>query len=261
MRGLAKSGIRVVAAALACLVLFMGAIPIASAKRPVYIAIIIDDIGNNWVRDLQAIRLPGPVALAVLPQLEHSTRAAQHAFGRHKDVILHLPLEPVDRVDLLGPGSLRTNMNARAISESFAQSLASVPHAIAVSNHMGSRFTRDTRAMDHLMTAMKQHRPDLFFIDTVTIAKSVGPRQAAKHGISILERSIFLDNERSEQAIEEQFEQLLEIAKRRGWALAIGHPHPETLAVLRRRLQPLSQGDVRLVPVSMLMAMQSKGNK
>lgn len=110
--------------------------------------------------------------------------------------------------------------------------------------------------MSRLMAAVRDQNPELFFIDSLTTPKSVVRRQATEHGIPSLSRSVFLDNERTEEAIEKRFDELVSIARKYGGALAIGHPYPETLAVLRRRLVPLSEGEVRLIPITMLMAMK-----
>jgi polysaccharide deacetylase 2 family uncharacterized protein YibQ len=210
----------------------------------------------DWASGLKAIRLPGPVAVSVIPDQTYSTRLALHAHGRRKDVLLHLPMEPVERKDLLPADGLRTNMSEDEIYRSLEVGLASVPHAIAINNHMGSEFTSSNKAMSRLMTAVREQNPGLFFVDSLTTSKSVVRRQATAHGIPTLARSVFLDNERSEEAIEKQFDELISIARKHGGALAIGHPFPETLAVLQRRLAPLSEGEIRLIPITMLMAMK-----
>jgi hypothetical protein len=228
------------------------------AAKPIraYIAVIIDDLGVNWAHGLKAIRLPGPVALSIIPGQTFSTRLAQHAYGRRKDVILHLPMEPVERKDLLPAGGLRTDMSSDEIYRTLENGLASVPHAVAINNHMGSAFTSNKKAMARLMAAVHEQNPELFFIDSLTTPRSVARRQATEHGVPSLARSVFLDNERTEKAIEQRFDELVSIARKYGGALAIGHPFPETLAVLNRRLVPLSEGNVRLIPVTMLMAMK-----
>ncbi|MEE8389147.1 MAG: divergent polysaccharide deacetylase family protein [Acidiferrobacterales bacterium] len=258
MHIVAGSGLRRLSLSLLALVFVFIAVETGNAAKPTraYIAIIIDDLGVSWASGLKAIRLPGPVALSILPDQTFSTQLAQHAHGRRKDVILHLPMEPVERKDLLPVDGLRTDMSDEEIYRSVENGLASVPHAIAISNHMGSAFTSDKKAMSQLMAAVQELNPGLFFIDSLTTPRSVARRQATAHGIPSLARSVFLDNERSEAAIEKQFDELVSIARKYGGALAIGHPFPETLAVLQRRLAPLSEGGVRLIPVTMLMAMK-----
>jgi polysaccharide deacetylase 2 family uncharacterized protein YibQ len=230
----------------------------AGKSRISYIAVIIDDVGNSWARGLQAIRLPGPVAISVIPELPYSTDLAQHAHGRRKEVILHMPMEPREKKDLLAPFGLRADMERDHVYQSIETSLASVPHAVAINNHMGSQFTSDARATAQLMGVIQEQNPNLFVIDSLTTPKSQIQREASAYGIPSLARDVFLDNERDEAAIDRQFDKLVAIAKQRGYAIAIGHPFKETLAVLQRRLQPLSQGNVRLIPLTMLVAMKTQ---
>ncbi|UWN49545.1 hypothetical protein ASALC70_01757 [Alcanivorax sp. ALC70] len=65
---------------------------------------------------------------------------------------------------------------------------------------------------------------------------------------------MFLDNRRDLAHINEQFNQLLRLARRRGHAIAIGHPYPETLDYLRQVLPLMEQAGVEVVPVSRLLA-------
>jgi polysaccharide deacetylase 2 family uncharacterized protein YibQ len=51
---------------------------------------------------------------------------------------------------------------------------------------------------------------------------------------------------------------LLRLARKYGSAVAIGHPHPQTLALLERRLPSLRGKGVRLLPVAELIRLQQE---
>jgi polysaccharide deacetylase 2 family uncharacterized protein YibQ len=250
------------ASILSCAVLVAAlALPFASAiakpARPALVAIIIDDLGNNLDRGVEALNLPGPVACAILPDLHYSTPLAKRVHQAGKEVLLHLPLEPTVRKDLLGPGSLVDKMDLNSVESSLRQSLKTVPFAVAINNHMGSQYTQDDVAMERLMDSIHILRPDLFFVDSLTTPHSVVRQTAAEYGIPSLSRDVFLDNDRSPDAINKQLDLLFRIARLHGTAIAIGHPYPETLKVLRERLKPLHEGDVRLVPLSLILALKT----
>ena len=95
---------------------------------------------------------------------------------------------------------------------------------------MGSEISRDRRAMKTILQVLK--RRELFFLDSRTGADSLGYRTALDLGLAAAERNIFLDNDRASSAVRAQFEELLVMARRRGHAIAIGHPYPVTLEVL-----------------------------
>jgi hypothetical protein len=99
-------------------------------------------------------------------------------------------------------------------------------------------------------------RPGLYFVDSRTSGSSVAYRAARQHGVPSAERNVFLDTLRSEGAIREAFEELVIRALRDERALAIGHPYPETLKVLREELPKLARYGIRLVAPSELIARQ-----
>jgi polysaccharide deacetylase 2 family uncharacterized protein YibQ len=220
------------------------------------IAIIIDDLGNGYDRDKQALLLPGKVSYAFLPHTRYTVELAELAYAMGKDVLLHLPMQSTSNA-ALGPGALTLEMSARQLRQTFLSSLAAVPHAIGINNHMGSLLTQHPGHMQWLMQAMAD-AGGLFFIDSFTAPKSVAYKIAAENWIPNLKRDVFLDTVRTPTAVREQFYRLLAIAQKKGIALAIGHPYPETLAVLETLLPTLPEHGVRLAPVSQLIKMDSQ---
>ena len=219
------------------------------------IAIIIDDLGQQHGAGLRAIRLPGPVALAFLPQTGSAAAQANLADAQGKEVLLHLPLEPTGSSARPYPTAIRASAGRSELQDAFAAALASVPHARGVNNHQGSLLTRMPEPMAWLMEAMRAH-PELYFVDSRTSGASVAYRTARQYGVPAAERNVFLDDERSESAIRGQLRLLIARAQRDERALAIGHPYPETLKVLEEELPRLAGYGVRLVPPSELIARQ-----
>jgi len=221
------------------------------------VAIVIDDLGYNPRLAHDALDLPGPVSFGILPNLPQSRELSVKAHRLHRDILLHIPMEP-EGDQKMGPGGLTTSMSETEIGATLDAALASVPNAVGISNHMGSRFSADESAMR--MFLIKVHgKSDLFFLDSLTTPRSRGRHLATEFGIPVLVRDVFLDNDRSPAAIERQFAELLEIAQKRGHAVAIAHPYPETLEFLQQHLQALKDGPVRLVPVSLLLTLETGG--
>lgn len=213
------------------------------------IAIIIDDLGYQLAAGRRAIQLPGPISFAILPDTPRGAVLAEAAHRAGKEVLLHLPLQPVERDGPVEPGGITLDMDRSAFDRAFAEALASVPNAIGVSSHQGSLLTRHPGHMHWLMQEIAA-RNGLFFIDSYTTAASVAMQMAEETGVAARRRDIFLDNDRSEAALERQFDRLLAIAHRRGIAVGIAHPYPETLTFLERRLKELDEDTVKLISVS-----------
>lgn len=221
------------------------------AKLP-KVAIIIDDIGANRAALADLLSLKYPVTVAVIPFLAYSTESAETAHKKGREVILHLPMEPIDYPQYNpGTGALFTFMSADEFSAALAEDLAAVPHISGVNNHMGSLLTQDREKMEIVLTAIKERR--LFFVDSRTTPKTVAYDLAIKLGVSALERNVFLDNEANVDSIEKQIGVLIEKAKADGRAVGIGHPRPETIKALKEMEKRLTGSEVRVVPVSDLL--------
>jgi hypothetical protein len=219
------------------------------------IAIIIDDLGYQLEAGRRAIDLPGPVAYAVLPGTPNGKRLARIAHDKGKEVLLHLPLEPVGHHGPAEPGALMLDTSRATFEVTFAAAIATVPFAVGVSSHRGSLLTRHPGHMGWLMEEIRR-REDLFFIDSYTTHESIALRIAAETGVTATKRDVFLDHERSAEAVTAEFERLKAMARERGTAVGIGHPFPETLEVLERELLKLREQGFELVTISKLIAMQ-----
>lgn len=227
--------------------------PATAGEDPqrVAIAIIIDDLGNNLELGRRAVELPGALTYSVLPQRPHSAALARLAHSSGKEVMLHLPMQAADQLGL-GPGAVVAGMDREAVARAVQAGLAAVPHVAGVNNHMGSLLTRQPDAMQWVMEAL-QCAGDLYFVDSRTDVRTVARQWARKIGVPNAQRDVFLDNELNADYVASQFDKLIRRARRRGSAIAIGHPHPQTLATLAERLPRLATEGVELVSVSQLV--------
>jgi polysaccharide deacetylase 2 family uncharacterized protein YibQ len=216
------------------------------------IALIIDDVGYRLDEGQRAVNLPGAVAVAVLPYATHSALLAREADAVGKEVVLHLPMQPLDTSVDPGPGALGIVQSRSEVAAVLAADLAVVPFARAVSNHMGSLLTQQQEQMGWLMDELHE-RTTLFFVDSYTTPESVGLTVAREHGVPALRRDVFLDNDPAPAAIEAQWQRLLTLARSRGVAIGIGHPHASTLALLEQELPRLAADGLKLVPLSALL--------
>ncbi len=221
------------------------------------VAIIIDDIGYRYAEGKRAVALPGPVACAVIPNTPHGAAMAQVAHARGKEILLHLPMQPLDPERPVGDEGIALDTTRAGVTNALLQGIDSVPHVSGVNNHMGSLITRHPGHMTWLMHDLRDRR--LFFIDSVTTEQSVALAMAREQGVAATRRDVFLDYEQATEAqVTARLEQLLAVAEQQGQAVGIGHPYPATMAVLERELPRLERRGVRLVPVSEIIALRDK---
>ena len=199
--------------------------------RPL-VAIVIDDMGNRQSTGKALLALDLPLSFSFLPSTPFSEELQKEAQAKGRDILLHLPLEPMDPKWNPGPGTLTTAMDPETMKAIFREDLQAVPKAIGVNNHMGSRFTSNPQAMRTLL-AMVQAR-NLFFLDSVTAANSVAYDLARDMGVKAERRTVFLDNDQNPDKIMAQLDLLVRLAGEHGQAVGIGHPYPATVEALRR---------------------------
>jgi len=231
--------------------------PAEPAPRPARarVAIVIDDLGRDVAaleKLLAALAVAGNVQLswAVLPY-ESRTAEVVELLRRHgAELLLHLPMDPEGAADP-GPGALLTGMSKRELAAATAAALAAVPGAAGVNNHMGSRLSSERSAMTAILGEVR--REGRYFLDSRTSAGSLGFEVARELGIPAANRDLFLDDETERGAVAAQFAKLLALARERGAAIAIGHPHPATLGVLAEEIPRAVAEGIEFVPVSYLL--------
>lgn len=214
------------------------------------LALLVDDLGRS-VADLETLDDLGiPLSWAVLPYESRTDEVVAWLSRGTREVLCHLPMEASNGADP-GPGALTAEMAPRELADATRRALERIPIAVGVNNHMGSELTTDPRAMRAILEVLRTR--ELFFLDSRTSSETVGYRLAREMGIPAAERRVFLDAEMGVAGVREQFERWKEIGRERGAAIAIAHPHPATLEVLREEIPRARREGFLFVPVSFLL--------
>ncbi|MEE4076318.1 divergent polysaccharide deacetylase family protein [Pseudomonas viridiflava] len=230
------------------------AAPVETSAKPAkaYLSLIIDDLGQNPERDSRTLALPGPVTLAIMPDTPHATEFARQAHRAHKTVMLHMPMDPAT-----GPYAWHPELPLPELESRLNAALLKVPYAAGINNHMGSRMTAEPVAMAWLMEELQ--RRHMFFVDSRTTAKTVAAAQAQRIGLASVSRDVFLDDERTAEAITRQLQTAIKLAQKQGSAVVIGHPYPVTLDVLERELPKLKAQGIEWIELREMIS--QRGNK
>lgn len=221
------------------------------------IAIVLDDWGYNTNNLHFLDEISSPLSIAVLPNLPFSKEVAEQVRASGKELILHLPLEPqANEYVRLEKETIMVGMAPGEIAEIIAKDLKKFPNVKGLSNHMGSKVTRDDKTMRIIFRELKQHR--LYFLDSLVSPYSLGAKVAAETGVKFLKRDIFLDNEQRADYILGQIDKLKNKALGQGIAVGIGHDRRITLQVLKEVIPQLRREGFVLVFVSELAKLRSR---
>ena len=155
----------------------------------------------------------------------------------------------------LGSGGITLDMSEAEIKQTVQDDIASIPYLVGVNNHEGSLMTQHPGDLAWIMQALHAAGP-YFYVDSYTTADSVAYEVAREQGVAAARRNVFLDDQNSDESVEFQWQRLLKIARKHGFALAIGHPRSATLAMLEQELPRLAAENVTLVSVARIVALQ-----
>lgn len=244
--------LRFILCLLCCLAGVAHAAPVATAPQKAYLSLIIDDLGQNLPRDRRVLALPGPVTTAIMPDTPHATEFAREAHRAGKIVILHMPMDPAT-----GPFAWHPDLPIDELEKRLNAALKVVPYTAGINNHMGSRMTSQPAAMAWLMADLQRRHK--FFVDSRTSAQTVAAAEAQKIGLASVSRDVFLDDEPTEAAIFTQLQTAISLARKQGSAVMIGHPYPQTLAVLERELPKLKAQGIDWIDIKQMISV--RGNR
>lgn len=217
------------------------------------IAIVIDDLGLSQSAFDRVNVLPVPLTLSFLPYGEEAQGMVDRVAPNH-EIMLHLPMEPLEKVTLAGPDYLRADQSPKQIKSDLRLNLSKLSGYVGVNNHTGSAFTSDADAM-HLVLDELDMR-GLFFLDSLTTLSPVAAELAVTEGWRVLERDVFLDADEpavTAGTVKARLQELEHIASVTGEAIGIGHPYPVTLDVLGPWLVTAEARGFDIVPVSRLL--------
>ena len=215
------------------------------------IAVIVDDLGarRDVFDGLREIRRP--LTVAVLPGLPLSEWTAREATQSGMEVLLDLPMEPYRYPEVdPGPGALLMSMTPRELQVQLGGHLASVPGAVGITNHMGSRMTEDHASMRTVLEVMAGRR--LFLVDGLTSNLSVAYDEAKAQGLRAGRRQVTVDHMAGEAGDRVRWDEVTWWAEKRGEVIVIAHGHPLTARLLREYVPRWEARGIRLVPVSQL---------
>jgi polysaccharide deacetylase 2 family uncharacterized protein YibQ len=226
--------------------------PSANAQRaPAKLAILLDDLGSDLAAANHIFALNVPVTVAVLPFHTHSQQIAREAKNRGCEVMLHLPMQSLAN-EAPEQDELRPGLSSNQVEMLVTKMLNAVPEATGVNNHQGSQATANNTLMEELMPVLKN--AGVFYVDSRTTAATVAYETAKREGVKAAFRNVpFLDDVQSEVAVRKQLQLAIRLANEKGEAIAIGHPHTQTLAALREMIPEMKRQGVQLVLVSELV--------
>lgn len=204
------------------------------------LVIIIDDVAyRHQVDAIKSVNLKLTPSFFPATSAHPETPVLARRFGFY---MIHLPMQALGGFKGAEIGTLTVNDDYEKIAKKLQGIKRDFPNLKYINNHTGSRFTSDAAAMDRLMRAMRDE--NLIFVDSKTTSPTKVYGAAKKYSMPYIARDVFLDHDGSKAAVRKQLKYAIELAKKRSYAIAIGHPHKNTIEVLQESAKLLQEVDV-----------------
>ncbi|EAL3831745.1 divergent polysaccharide deacetylase family protein [Campylobacter upsaliensis] len=202
------------------------------------LAIIIDDMANEeQTRSLKALNLKLNPSFFPSHALHPNTPKLAKEFEFY---MVHLPLKALsfqNKMSVLSPED-----SEEEIEKTIAKIKGEFKNLKFINNHTGSLFTSDEEAMRRLYKVLDKYH--LSFVDSKTIHNSKAPKIAKEMQKNYIKRDVFLDNEDDVIYVKNQLLSAVNLAKKRGYAIAIGHPKKNTFKALKESKELLKSVDL-----------------
>jgi len=196
-------------------------------KKP-KLVIIIDDVAFAYqVRAIKSI--PFKITPSFFPPNKTHPNTPEYA-KLFRDYMVHVPMQAIhwNKPEF---DTLRVDSSYNKILSTIENVKKAFPNVKFINNHTGSKFTSDYDSMDRLFKVLRIE--NIGFVDSRTTPNSKAYAVNRHYNIPLFSRNIFLDNNENISYIHNQLRKAVNIAKKRGYAIAIGHPHKVTFQALR----------------------------
>ncbi len=241
-------------------VLVRAALPRSDADTPVprgpaRMALVLFGFGDDPEHAAECFRLPQPFAVALVPGAPSSNGLFRAARDAQREVVLHLPLEPVNYPQVNpGPGAILVTMEPARITGMVRRYLDTAGPVSAVANHMGSLATQDMQVMTAVYRELR--RRGVPFLHVQPAAGAVCRTLASGQGVVYGEPDAVIDRETRAPDLRDldgRWKATLAHARERGRMIVFVRATPTTRRWLAGALSPKRLDGVSVVPLASLL--------
>lgn len=233
---------------------------VAQADRPALVirafppgprlAVVIEQVGREPALLDALLALDPHVTYAVAPNTRDGTRIARRLADSGREVIVDLPLEPIDANAADGPDFLTTQMAPDVLTRTLHRHLDAVPGAVGAGVHLGGRFTRSQSHLTVLLEGLKAR--GLYFVDDPDATKD-GPRSLAATTVRMIGNRAIAPTHHIDAHGEPLAARLRAVEAAlvlEGQAVVVLAPRPAALVAIRPWLEGLRRRKISLLRVS-----------
>jgi polysaccharide deacetylase 2 family uncharacterized protein YibQ len=219
------------------------------------LALLLYGFDDDVTAAIDFFDLPSPFAVALVPGDRRSADMFRAARAREREVVLHLPLEPLNYPQVNpGPGTILVTMSPSRITTTVGRYLEQAGPVAAVANLTGSLATQDMTVMKAVYEEL--HRRRVTFLHVAPAAGSVCRSLAAEMGVAYDEPDEIIDGETRQddvKALDARWNRVIERARKGGSVMVMMRATPMVRGWVVGALASSRLRGVNVVPVSAVL--------
>jgi polysaccharide deacetylase 2 family uncharacterized protein YibQ len=230
--------------------------PVKADEQLPRIAIIITDIGRRSRQTQRAFdTLPPNVTIAFSPYGTNLDKWSNLARKKGHESLLMIPMEPTNSAQNdAGPLALLAANNSRQNLNLLRSSLARTQGYVGVINHMGSRFTALSDALNPILKELENR--GLLFVDSRATQFSRAASMSRALNIPTALSNSYIDDQPNQSSISTELSKLEGRARTLGAAVGIIHAYPISINAITEWASGLEARGYQLVPISQVVDRQ-----
>jgi uncharacterized protein len=216
------------------------------------IAILLRGVGRNERDGNDAIaRLPSAVSLGFLPYSASAQRLATKARDKGHEIIVQLPLEPVDYpTSDPGPDTLLTSLPPAENMARLDTVLTRFQGYSGVTNFMGGKMLQSKTSLKPVLEDIKAR--GLLYVGESNNSSAAVKQVAREINLRYGAAQVLIDAQATPDAIDKALTRLIALARQNGSAIGMGTATGMTITQVQAWSEKLAAQGITLVPVGAL---------
>ncbi|WAM31351.1 divergent polysaccharide deacetylase family protein [Caldicellulosiruptor naganoensis] len=224
-----------------------------SSQSQAHVALIFEDAGMDEQEVQKLLEIDPPFNVAIMPFLPFSNKIALMCSQKKKEALIHLSMEPEDQNTIwLASRSIMNNTPDDEIERIFKDAMANIPQSRGFSIHFGTLVCTNDRIVEKLCNLAKEN--NMIIVDSTASAKSLFPRIGKQKGVDVISHDVIVDTKNELKSIQDRFRLLFNIAKKKGFAVGIGHLGQDggltTIEAFKEAVKDAQRENIKFVFVS-----------
>lgn len=229
-----------------------------------YVSIIFEDAGMDLEEVQELLNINAQFDVAVIPFLPFSNKISLMCREKGKEVMLHLSMEPEKESTVwLCPRSIMNSTPDDEIEKIFKDALVNVPNSKGLSIHLGTLVCKNERIVKKVLSLSKEN--NLFVVDSTFSSESLFGKTGKQMGLEVILPDIVVDSRNELKPIQDKFNLLFNIAKKKGFAVAIAHLGAHggitTIEGFKEAIKKAEKENIKFVFVSDILKIQKENIK